>query len=259
MEKSAREMLDSPEFRDVVRRRWRVSLVLTAALFVLYYGYILLIAADKPLVSRRIGEVTTLGIPLGVAVHRAVVGADRGVRRLGQPRLRPRGRAACASACAAEADRRAHDDTRHADGVGDRVLPRHRRADARGHLLGGARGRARRRSSTRPAAASSAAPERPRPRRRLHERGVVPRHRRPGGAERLRRDDLRDRLARRLAGADVPHRRAAAEPRQVHVRRRRRVPAAAGAGAHRRGDRRDPHACSSTRSRRWSAPATWSS
>jgi uncharacterized membrane protein (DUF485 family) len=68
MEKSAREMLDSREFRDVVRRRWRVSLALTAALFVVYYGYILLIAADKPFVSRRIGEVTTLGIPLGVAV-----------------------------------------------------------------------------------------------------------------------------------------------------------------------------------------------
>jgi uncharacterized membrane protein (DUF485 family) len=68
MEKSAREMLDSREFRDMVRRRWRVSLALTAALFVVYYGYILLIAVDKPFVSRRIGEVTTLGIPLGVAV-----------------------------------------------------------------------------------------------------------------------------------------------------------------------------------------------
>jgi uncharacterized membrane protein (DUF485 family) len=68
MEKSARETLDSPEFRAMVRRRWRVSLALTAALFVVYYGYILLIATDKPLVSRRIGEVTTLGIPLGVAV-----------------------------------------------------------------------------------------------------------------------------------------------------------------------------------------------
>jgi uncharacterized membrane protein (DUF485 family) len=68
MEKSAREMLDSPEFKALVRRRWRVSLALTAALFVLYYGYILLIAADKDLVSRRVGEVTTLGIPLGVAV-----------------------------------------------------------------------------------------------------------------------------------------------------------------------------------------------
>jgi len=68
MEKPAREMLDSHEFRDMVRRRWRVSLALTAALFALYYGYILLIALDRPLVSRRIGEVTTLGIPLGIAV-----------------------------------------------------------------------------------------------------------------------------------------------------------------------------------------------
>ena len=68
MEKSAREMLDSAEFRGVVRRRWRVSLALTAALFVVYYGYILLIATDKTLVARRIGEVTTLGIPLGIGV-----------------------------------------------------------------------------------------------------------------------------------------------------------------------------------------------
>jgi uncharacterized membrane protein (DUF485 family) len=68
MEQSAREMLDSAEFRGVVRRRWRVSIALTAALFVVYYGYILLIATEKPLVARRVGEVTTLGIPLGIGV-----------------------------------------------------------------------------------------------------------------------------------------------------------------------------------------------
>jgi uncharacterized membrane protein (DUF485 family) len=45
-----------------------VSLLLTAALFVLYYGYILLIAVNKPLLARRLGEVTPLGIPLGAAV-----------------------------------------------------------------------------------------------------------------------------------------------------------------------------------------------
>ena len=65
-------MLESHEFRNLVVRRWRISLVLTAALFVLYYGYILLIALNKPLVSTRIGETTPLGIPLWAAV---IVGA----------------------------------------------------------------------------------------------------------------------------------------------------------------------------------------
>ena len=46
----------------------RVSLVLTALLFLMYYGFILLIAADKAFLSRRIGDVTTLGIPLAAAV-----------------------------------------------------------------------------------------------------------------------------------------------------------------------------------------------
>jgi len=65
-------LLASSEFRRLVARRWRVSLLLTACLFVLYYGYILLIATDKALLSTRVGEVTTLGIPVGAAV---IVGA----------------------------------------------------------------------------------------------------------------------------------------------------------------------------------------
>ena len=69
---SPRQLLDSPEFAGLVRRRWRVSLALSACLFVLYYGYILLIAADRVLLSRRIGDATTLGIPIGAGV---IVGA----------------------------------------------------------------------------------------------------------------------------------------------------------------------------------------
>jgi uncharacterized membrane protein (DUF485 family) len=68
MDPSIRRLLDSPAFHHLVSRRWRVSLVLTAALFVLYYGYILLIALNKPFLARRVGEVTPLGIPLGAAV-----------------------------------------------------------------------------------------------------------------------------------------------------------------------------------------------
>jgi len=66
--KSVREMLESPEFRRLVSKRWTVSVVLTILLFILYYGYILLIGYDKALLSRKIGEYTTLGLPLGVAV-----------------------------------------------------------------------------------------------------------------------------------------------------------------------------------------------
>src|SRR4051812_42505523 len=69
---SHRDLLSSPEFARLVRRRWRVSLVLTALLFVLYYGYIILIATNRALVSRRLGDTMTWGIPMGAAV---IVGA----------------------------------------------------------------------------------------------------------------------------------------------------------------------------------------
>ena len=48
-----RALLESPAFRRLVSIRWTMSLALTAALFVLYYGYILLIAVNRPLLSRR--------------------------------------------------------------------------------------------------------------------------------------------------------------------------------------------------------------
>jgi uncharacterized membrane protein (DUF485 family) len=66
--RNAHEIVTSKEFRSLVAKRWTVSLVLLATLFATYYGYIVLIATNKELVSRKIGEVTTLAIPLGVAV-----------------------------------------------------------------------------------------------------------------------------------------------------------------------------------------------
>ena len=66
--KSAEEMLASKEFKALVRSKWTISVILTVCLFVLYYGFILLIAVNKPFLARKIGGFTTLGIPLGVAV-----------------------------------------------------------------------------------------------------------------------------------------------------------------------------------------------
>ena len=65
---TTRQMLDSVDFRRMVAKRWEISIALTVALFVVYYGYIVLIAVNKPFMAQKIGEVTTLGIPLGVAV-----------------------------------------------------------------------------------------------------------------------------------------------------------------------------------------------
>ena len=72
-------------------------------------------------------------------------------------------------------------------------------------------------------------PERARPRRRLHERGFLPRHRGPGVPQGLRRPHLLHRVPGGVADHPVPHRRAAAQPGQVHLRRRGGLPPAAEA------------------------------
>ena len=65
---TSRELLESTEFRHLVGRRWRVALLLTFTLFIVYYGFILLVATQRSLLATRVGAVTTLGIVLGVAV-----------------------------------------------------------------------------------------------------------------------------------------------------------------------------------------------
>ncbi len=66
--KTAREVVESPEFKRLVAKRWTVSGLLLAALFVTYYGYILVIGMAKPVLAAKVGVVTTLGIPVGVGV-----------------------------------------------------------------------------------------------------------------------------------------------------------------------------------------------
>jgi uncharacterized membrane protein (DUF485 family) len=65
---TGRRVLESAEFRRLVARRWRVSLALSALLFVLYYGYIILIATNRQLVSRPISGATTTGIFIATGV-----------------------------------------------------------------------------------------------------------------------------------------------------------------------------------------------
>lgn len=72
MQKTAHELIASQEFKHLVSRRWTISVILTFLLFVIYYGFILLIAWGKPFLSQKIGDAVTLGVPLGILV---IVGA----------------------------------------------------------------------------------------------------------------------------------------------------------------------------------------
>jgi uncharacterized membrane protein (DUF485 family) len=66
-QKSAHEVIESADFKALVSKRWKVSMVLLALLFASYYGFIILVATAKEFVSQKVGEVTTLAIPLGIA------------------------------------------------------------------------------------------------------------------------------------------------------------------------------------------------
>jgi len=58
-----------PKYQQLKARRTSLGWWLTLAGVVAYYGFILLVAFNKPLLAQKIGGgVTTLGMPLGVAV-----------------------------------------------------------------------------------------------------------------------------------------------------------------------------------------------
>jgi uncharacterized membrane protein (DUF485 family) len=49
-------------------RRWRIALTLTAVMIVLYFGFIALIAFDRPVLATLVAPGLTLGILLGALV-----------------------------------------------------------------------------------------------------------------------------------------------------------------------------------------------
>ena len=58
-----------PKYQELKSKRSSFGWWLTLAGMVAYYGFILLVAFNKPLLAQKLGAgVTTLGMPLGVAV-----------------------------------------------------------------------------------------------------------------------------------------------------------------------------------------------
>ncbi len=59
----------NPKYQELRRKRTTFGWLLTACMMVVYYGYIALIAFNKPFLSQRIGDgVTTIGVPIGMGV-----------------------------------------------------------------------------------------------------------------------------------------------------------------------------------------------
>jgi len=58
-----------PNYQLLKSRRTRFGWWLAEAMMVVYYGFILLVAFDKPFLATRLGEgVTTIGMPIGLGI-----------------------------------------------------------------------------------------------------------------------------------------------------------------------------------------------
>lgn len=58
-----------PKYLELQKKRSGFGWMLTILMMVVYYGYIALIAFNKPFLSQRMGEgVTSVGVPIGMGV-----------------------------------------------------------------------------------------------------------------------------------------------------------------------------------------------
>lgn len=59
----------NPKYHELKHKRSTFGWALTIAMLVVYFGYIALIAFNKPFLAQPVGSgVTTLGIPIGLGV-----------------------------------------------------------------------------------------------------------------------------------------------------------------------------------------------
>ena len=65
----AKRIASLPQYKELKSKRDSFGWWLTAAMMVVYYGFILLVAFDKPFLSQTFGDgVITLGMPIGFGV-----------------------------------------------------------------------------------------------------------------------------------------------------------------------------------------------
>ena len=64
-----RRIASNPKYQELKAKRTSYGLWLTLAMLVVYYGFILLVAFNKPFLAQRLGAgVTTMAMPIGFGV-----------------------------------------------------------------------------------------------------------------------------------------------------------------------------------------------
>jgi uncharacterized membrane protein (DUF485 family) len=63
---STQEILDDKDFRSLSGQKFAMSTILTILELVLYFGFIALIAFNKPFLSQKLSGAITIGIPIAV-------------------------------------------------------------------------------------------------------------------------------------------------------------------------------------------------
>ena len=62
-------ILPDPRYQRLLSRRGRFTWTLSIIMLVAYFGYVALIAFDKPALAAKIGSgVTSIGIPIGIGL-----------------------------------------------------------------------------------------------------------------------------------------------------------------------------------------------
>ena len=89
---------DPAPLRVVARARARIAIILTAAMIVVYFGFIALIAFNPALLARKVSDGLSLGILLGalvivaswvltwIYVHWANTHYDTAIKAMGRPK-----------------------------------------------------------------------------------------------------------------------------------------------------------------------------
>lgn len=62
------DILNDPDFKDLSKQKFTISIILTILELALYFGFIGLIAFNKPYLAQKLGPgvATTIGIPIAV-------------------------------------------------------------------------------------------------------------------------------------------------------------------------------------------------